>query len=252
LRTHSQTLDKKGSKTKHGRVFLWFGKNEETDLTIEWNLLSKRLGFSIGLGHYDCALSLGLRLFLFSIYFELENSRLKSWIRNKTKRHDEQYGSGRELGINFHSSCIWVNLWNDPMQSRSTDPKWWHISIDLKDKIFGKETYKSFLLDTGECFIRLPEKEYVAKYTKKLICYKRSRWFEEKKVFLNVEVPKGIPIPGKGTTSYNCGDDAIFGFSRIMYLDDTVNSLCEEEAISILKTRQKYGTINNKKYAVIA
>src|SRR5438132_5463242 len=132
MRFHWQNLNDKpggrqGSGVLQGRC--WLSVSRKSTMGLEWNLWSKRFGVEIGLGDYDCALSLSCSLILLSLYWHLDNFHLEEWIKDKVKRKGREYGDGRQIGFRWFEGALSINLWNDPMEWASTDPRWWHFSI---------------------------------------------------------------------------------------------------------------------------
>jgi hypothetical protein len=198
----------KGSIIRHGRAVWNFG---EQRLESEWLLLSKRISVGIGLGEHEDALSLRLCLWLFSFYLSWENHRVGEWLRNFIKRRDERYGNGREIGFYWLEGTLSVSIWNDPMEWRASDPKWWSFSITPIDILLGRAKYNERTLSEGVRRLSLPEKTYDVKIKISEASWQRPRWPWPKKIVrTEAEVEGGIPVPGKGTTDYNCGDDAIY------------------------------------------
>lgn len=53
-----------------------------------------------------------------------------------------------------------------------------------------------------------------------------------------VDEGEQIPVPGKGTSEYNCGEDAVFGFTCPA---DSLADATFRLANSVLETRKRYG-----------
>lgn len=199
----------KGSIIRQGRAFWHFGNDQS--LCFEWHLFSKRIAAGVDLGGGDDAIAARLCVWLFSLYFAWNNFEVQRWLDNLTKRKGEKYGNGREIGFHWTSGTLFVHLWNDPMEWSSTQPKWWTFSICPRDLILGRAKHSSRVLSEGVRPLTLPEKTYDVKIQITESAWKRPRWpWPHKIVRTNAEVDGGIPVPGKGTESYNCGDDAIY------------------------------------------
>ena len=94
------------------------------------------------------------------------------------------------------------------------------------------------------------EKPYPAIVTISESRWKRSRWFTKKTIGANVKINDegGIPVPGKGTAEYNCGQDAIFEFGcGAENPHEAVGHVTE----SVLRTRKQHGG-ENWRPAVVA
>lgn len=201
----------KGSPLRAGRAWLHFGKSGNTSLATEWYLWTKKFSAGIGLADYEHAVSVHLSLILFSFYLTLEYWPLEKWLKRVTKRKDDKYGNGRTIGFTWIEGTLMVDLWNDPMEWRSADPKWWHFSINPADTLLGRPEYSERTLKEGVRQLAMPEKVYDVKIKINESAWKRPRWpWPRKIVRTHSEVEGGIPVPGKGTESYNCGEDAIY------------------------------------------
>lgn len=118
----------------------------------------------------------------------------------------------KELRFSFHNGSLWWNLWvNDWGEHRLND--WRRGNFSFDDFFLGKKVCTKKILEERDVLIPMPEKSYPAKA--KLIEYtwKRKRWFSNSINRVDIEVEGGIPHEGKGTASYNCGTDAIFGMT---------------------------------------
>lgn len=220
MRFHYQNLNEKGSaggKTvtgsvlRAGRAWLHLRNNPEVSLNWEWHLLTKRLAASVDIGEDEDAIRLSLSLILFSFYLSLECWRLSNWLSDKTKRKGERYGNGRSIGFHWTEGTLFIKLWEDPMEWRAKDPKWWAFSICPADILLGRSEHSSRTLDKGIRQLAMPEKVYDVQIEITEDVWKRPRWpWPYKVVRTHSEVEGGIPVPGKGTTDYNCGPDAIY------------------------------------------
>lgn len=228
----------KGSIIRAGRWSRYFGGKRDQYIAVEWHLLTGRFGASLGLADYDHAIQISLSLLLFSVYFTWENHRVENWLRAKTKRKDQKYGNGREIGFHWSEGRLFIKLWDDPMEWCKTDPWWWSFSVCPADLLLGKPAYSRRTLDTGKRSLTFPEKTYDVKIEITEDSWKRPRWpWPRKIVRTHSEVEGGIPIPGKGTTDYNCGPDAIYSLtSPGTTFDDALTGLFR----SVTHAREHY------------
>jgi hypothetical protein len=146
------------------------------------------------------------------------------------------YGiENREIGIRIHNYGIYWNLWTDDNErySKLRNGNWYPL-----DTLFGRMEYSQEKVKWEEVIIAMPEGNYKAR-AKCYNCYwKRKIGFKKKRKRVEIEIENGIPVPGKGTESYNCGEDAVYSI--------TMNTESVEEGIgklvtSILETRKRYG-----------
>jgi len=243
--THAQNLNEdrlgkiKGSILRHGRCWFHFGKDR--CVGFEWNLFKWRgLRFDIGLAHYDCALSISVAFLFFSLHAHLDHYQLENWIQDKTKRKDETYGSGREIGFHTHEWALWWFLWSDPMCSASKDP--WYVrthKFEPREILFGDIKCSYELIAQERIKIAMPESVYEGTCKIELVTRKRPRSpFKDQFYRADMDIPKGIPHPGKGENSWDCGEDATFGLScQASSVEEATAKLIE----SVLKSRRRYG-----------
>lgn len=127
----------------------------------------------------------------------------------------------------------------------ATWPGWeWRLRPRLTDRILGRV---QFTTDKGEprpIVIDMPEGEYQATIREVAITHKRPRSPRAQRFQRwDIDIPQGLPVPGKGENSWDCGEDAIYGSS---FPQDGLNVA---EAIAYiqadaLRTRARYGGAN--------
>lgn len=201
--------DVRGSIIRHGRA-VW-RPNDSHCIESEWVLFSRRISVGCGIATGEDALSLSICLWLFSFYCGWENWKVAQWLSNRTKRKGQRYGNGRHVGFTWIERTLMIDLWADEMEWCKSDPWWWQFSIRPLDLLLGRAEYSERTLDEGVRQLAFPEKTYDVKITISEASWKRPRWpWPAKIVRTRSEVEGGIPVPGKGTMDYNCGDDAIF------------------------------------------
>jgi hypothetical protein len=177
----------------------------------------------------ECTLLIGyvgswieLRI-LFEVLHSDEHMRdtgMASYYRNKRER-------GEELRYNR------VQTW----------PGWkLRLRPNLKDRVLGKAKYSRVAEDPISVVIPMPEGNYDATATRETATWERSRWPFSKKVTVrwNVRPEIGIPIPGKGENSWDCGDDAIYGqIGAASSMADAIGRLVS----SALGSRARYASL---------
>lgn len=233
MRFHYQDLNDSKPKRylNHGRC--WLGP-----FRAEWVLPSGSFQCKFELGTGEDALSFSVGTGLFTLYLSYDNYKLANLIQNKTKRKRARYGNGRVIGVSIHDGSVWLDLWNDPMEWTAEDPKWWSITINVLDTLFGKAKYSSDTIEDRDVFIPMPERSYKAKAKLCLDTWSRPRWFSKSIKRIDIKIEEGIPHEGKGENSWDCGVDRTFGYSS------PANSIPDgvgECVGSILDTRVRYG-----------
>ena len=210
MRFHAQNLNERrdgteGSMLKQGRVFLWFTDN--CTFRVEWLFSSGRcLGFGFATGGPEDDLQLSLHFWFLSLWFTV--SGLFGY--DKLNRR-----SATNTGIMLNRES-WFLMFDLFAQTDSFPVrKGWSKNWFLVDAILGRAKYTEESLKKVETVIPMPEKQYPCTIKLKRSSWKRSRWpFTHRVLMAEVDIPDGIPFPGKGTCDYNCGDDALFGLSR--------------------------------------
>ena len=129
----------------------------------------------------------------------------------------------RTLQFNVFDSYASINLFSfDRYETGTIDNyKWQTLSFDWKDFLLGNLKTKKRTLLKEDVLVPLPEKEYAAKCHIYEIVQSRKRWFSKKYIRGEIECKEGIPVPGKGTESYNCGEDCTHSISIL--LNDVVD-----------------------------
>lgn len=113
----------------------------------------------------------------------------------------------RNTGFYFSWPIFHVEIWQKIHEWRQGD---WSWSWLLDDLIFGRAQYSRIVYHTEHVNIPMPEAEYPAKVELHDEYWKRPRKKTVHRRGAWVEIDgDGIPHPGKGTTSYNCDDDAL-------------------------------------------
>lgn len=247
---HSQNLNEHrgvtGSIWRNGRCWWHWNnihKSGRSDRTIglEWSFWKKRLSFAIGLADYDHALTANFCIGLFNLYFHYDNWNLYTWLRDRTKRKSQTYGSGRIIGFSWFDGLVHIKVWDDPMESRRDDPWWWHLSFFPKDKLLGKTEYTSTMLRKVRLEIPMPEGVYMATATFNKDSWARKRWWTKTLVRCEVVPDTPIPFPGKGESAWDCGEDAMHS-SYFPAVEDheAVSKVVE----SVLRSRYRHGGRN--------
>lgn len=239
---HWQNLNDKpagrqGSGLRCGRAwFRFFGYQ----VHWEWSLFTARCGASFTVTQAEESgfqFHLALPL-LASFYITIAGgvfARLSRWVLKQTRADHED----RELALNFFGWAIWWSIWRDAMGGwSSTDPKWRNGCFHFDDFFLGRVAYSTRDLSTEETRIAFPEATYAATVKIYESTWKRPRWFARRCIRSEVKVPEGVPFPGKGENSWDCGEDAAFG---ITCGATTVEGAIAWVVESVLKSRRRHG-----------
>lgn len=233
---HWQNLNEKpgdrlGSGLRHGRAWLRFLGGT---LRIEWVLPDYRAAISVAVRQGDgvgFGGNLGIPL-IGSLFWRVEDfkpiARAARWLLRNAKYDD------RELSVRVHD---WT-VWRDAGSWSITTPKWRDGCFHIDDFVLGKSDYSRRTLIETAVNIGMPEASYPATVKIEEATWKRPRWFAKRMICSEVKIPKGIPFPGKGENSWDCGQDAVYGQSGPA---GTVEKAVASVVESVLRSRRRYG-----------
>jgi hypothetical protein len=248
---HYQNLKKDEKSTRYlaqGRF--WLGQKPQ--LHCEWTVPGRDLSLQLDLNHYgDTAIGGHIGLYFFTLYWGIEWNPLYRLLEKITRRRDQKYTNGRSIGFHLGGGALSLMGWDDPMESRGTDPWWWHQYINLDTFFLGRSKCTQEILETREVEIPMPEKSYKATANLVLYTWTRPRWFKKQIKRVDIKIPEGIPFEGKGENSWDCGHDATYGITtgECHSIPEGVGMLVG----SVLRDRVKnggYGDWNWKKSAI--
>jgi hypothetical protein len=164
---------------------------------------------------------------------------------------------GREYGFYIYDWELWMMMGNRPMESSNKDPWYYRIVIRPKDIIFGKRLhFKSDGLRSYSLrFFKFRGNTYAMdEMTIETRYWMRSRipygLYHDKRTGIALEIKEPPMHSGKGTTSYNCGDDGIYGMTvpwegkkTITYRmhEEVYEYTCKEYCKSCMRDIKRYG-----------
>lgn len=230
----------KGSPLRHGRAWLHMGKYT---LGWEWSLWRSFCHAHIDI-RPDRESTLGASVALPGVAFWVHldtpwGHRLASLTR---RRDGSEYGTDRRVGLSVHGWALLWDCWADGMEWRSKDPRWMHGSFNFPDRILGRQKYSTREIETRMVRVPMPEYGYPASATLTLDEWRRPRWpWPRRLLRVNIEIPGGIPEPGKGENSWDCGEDATFGMTCV---EPTIEAGIAHLVESVLSTRRRHGGLN--------
>jgi hypothetical protein len=182
-------------------------------------------------------------------------------LRARYDRSKPMYGQQREWSLRVLADgdagpypCILGEFGTDPDESRSNDRR--SFFLDTERVIFGSVVYGlADLTEPSPIVVHMPEGDYqgVAQMQERTVTWQRFGRSSRHRFVAVSFAPKGIPVPGKGENSYDCGEDAIIstgfdveGLGRDYNLrhDLAASYLrCASFAMreSVLQTRARYG-----------
>lgn len=244
----NERRDGEGHPFFHGRAWFRFGEREYP-VQVEWVHGSKRFGITVDLDRDEGReILLQLSVPPVSYFVGFPGPR---WLFDRLPfsfgRKEFRYAGGdRSIGVRIFDSSIWWSLWEDKMESRSSDPRWMHGNVGLDDLahfLFGKTKREEKVLEEHDVVIPLPERGYPAKVRIEASTYTRERWrwwpILDRRLYATIELEKPPVIPGKGENSYDCGDDAIYSMSCSVGPHDSIEEAIGKYIAAVLKYRRK-------------
>lgn len=186
----------------------WWRFSERGTLTFEWGT-RRALAFEVTVGGMEGELFLvRLGLMFVQVFIGLENW---TWARNLRFPYPDARNTGFYVVPSGTGLFGHVEIWQKTGEWRRGD---WSWSFDFDRIVWGNRRYSTETLWEIQREIPMPEKSYAATLKLQQRVRAQSRKFWRPRVVkhtIDIEIPEGIPHPGKGTESYNCDDDALMG-----------------------------------------
>lgn len=228
-----------GSPIKHGRAWLWL--KDKNIFHIEWFLGRIHRLFAAGVSwngeDHDIQ-------FNFSFLFITLYLAFSGFIPKKYKN----YGHGKTLfDVYIYEKTLWWNIWKDNMSGWTRPKNKWEKIKDFitngnfnpADFFLGRSKYSTETLSETNTLIPMPERSYPCTVKIFESTWKRPRWpFPTKMVRAKVNIEEGIPFPGKGENSWDCGTDKTYGLTCP---ETTIEGAISATVASVLKSRRRYG-----------
>jgi hypothetical protein len=224
-----------------------------TESRVEWNLFDRGFGYGFIFGRNGDGSDVGLDLYggrLFSIWLRTRTPWTKRFRVQKDDRpgHDpHDYLYARKTGLKFfpHQDCYLQILIEDREGVWTRGQPWWRDISLGKTQLFGKTESFSAEVDKGETMVPLPEGNYLATWSEVKVTNRylgrlgrlRDRILGPRHhSYVDLDIPLGIPIEGKGENSWDCGMDGLFGCGG-QTLEEAVGNAVK----SVLRDRRRYG-----------
>ena len=236
----------------YGRAYVHPTGDEKTTARVEWKLglgAGLRLALNVDSGDGEVLLSVGVGVA--ALYLAVEARALRVALMHKLGLRRPYSGLGgpgflgveREVSVRFHDASFWWRAWSDPDEWREGTPRWREGNLNLDRLLRGRDEVKRRELERSEVYVPMPEGPYKATATLEEVRVERPRWPTEVSYAVTLALPDdtGIPVPGKGENSWDCGEDAI--------LQTTVCTRSVAEAVgelvgSVLARRERHGGKN--------
>jgi hypothetical protein len=196
------------------------------DLGVQWGV---GLDFDGPGGEHDVSLYLGLVLFTLHL-------SCSGFLPHLCPDYE-----GRSIEIKWHSRGLWWRFWSPSMSWSSKTPKWRDGHFDPTDFLLGGTRCTTEQVgEPVEVLVPMPEASYrgVVKIERRVWTRPRWPWPVVERTGATIDMIEGVPFPGKGENSWDCGEDAIFGTGSD---EPTPEAAVAAVVKAALNNRRRYG-----------
>lgn len=222
------------------RFWLHQTKGHRTLLHIEFSAWSRFCCFQLETDH-DQELGFNIAFPPFSLWVSVPLARRIEQFFQQLARV-KQYDLVYIAAVRVHDWTLHWNFLSDSQGWTSTTPRWRDGHFDLVRFFLGRDHMETEVLSEHDVEIPMPEGVYNWHINLQRRTFWRARW-PFKRVRLGYEAKpldgEHIPFPGKGTMSYNCGSDGLYGQSSST--GRTVEAAIASVVQSVLESRKRYG-----------
>lgn len=238
-RAHSQNLAKEDRERRFNRRgWLYLGDACQ----LSWQLVAPSATFNMGFDLDDEDMTLKCCIPPVSLYLGLQ-ARWQRKLFYALVPKEDQYKGGMTTSIRVFDWAVWWDVWHTAHEWNSKTPRWRSGSLHFVDAILGRMKFSSEVLSEHDALVPMPEGAYPASITLTRDTWTRPKWprwpFTRAMFRGAAEVKKGIPHPGNGENSWDCGDDATFGISGVEAR--TVEQVVSAYVETVLRSRRRYG-----------
>src|SRR5664279_501473 len=201
---------KSSQRNDYRRWLYLYTNGHKTSRCISFQLGKLRwFGFSFDMDQGEGQLVAAVHAW-WSLYVTYEGPHVSKLLR-KMKGYD-----GRDTHLYWIPKEHYVSgaLWDDSEGSWEKGKKYRRFHWTYLDTIFGKAKHNLEIVREEDIKIVMPEGTYDghAKFERRT--WRRPRSLRTlTREYWDIDVPKGLPVPGKGENSWDCDDDAIYGSS---------------------------------------
>lgn len=224
-------------KEKNGiRVFMGGYSRRRWHCNIEFYWWHKSCACTVEIENDEHNLQLHLALPPFNLFVSLASPLLSRFAKWALRGSYE----GRQTGLKIHDWTLWWECWANSDCWSSRDPKWMRWTWHPLDTFFGRTNHTEREVAKMETLVQMPEKAYPCTVVMKDEAWKRPRlpWASHRTTRAHIDIPGGIPFPGKGENSWDCGEDATYGMTCPAR---TVEEGVAKVTASVLRDRTRYG-----------
>lgn len=237
MRLNWQNLNESGRDLLRGRAWLRLGRERracpsQKYIGVEWRVgrwCDLRLMFTRAAEDMDYGIAIGLGFA--ALHINLSGFRAYNAVKRCTY--------GFDYGMYLYGDHLVLQWGRDDY---AWEPTGWYWSCFLKDVLLGVAKYSSTPIGPRVLgLIQMPEGSYGCSVQLSVDEWRRPRWFTQRQHGAQVDIPNGIPVPGKGENSWDCGEYAIYGMTlSVRTADEAIAAV----VASAIRTREKYGGRN--------
>jgi hypothetical protein len=234
---------------QHARLSIYWEprpeqKGHSDSLDIEWSLFNrshKWIGWSFKTSAGEIKPQIGLGIL--ALYFTFNSWR---WKELSGREWGMQYSFGDGHGFDAWGTFRW-EFAQSSMEWRSGTPWWargsWYPHESIMGAILGRATVETTTLSTHDVLVPMPEASYPATVKIEQRTTRRARlpWPTSIDRSASIDITPGIPVPGKGENSWDCGLDAICGTGSS---EPSIAAAIGAAVRSATSARLKYGGPN--------
>lgn len=151
--------------------------------------------------------------------------------RRPTWAHEIDPLGGRDTGVRIFGGSVWWSLWewrggwsSGANKVAPWDSTGWTSTWHVVDWLLGATKHEREQLDRTSVTFTMPEGYgYEAAEHQAEVVTERRQWWRPRwpwgrvdNIIVEVTVEGGVPHPGKGTTAYNCDEDALITASTVV------------------------------------
>lgn len=180
--------------------------------SFEWTTRSRFLmaEFRVDPGEREWSIAIGAYLFSFWLSVDVPWKAYWEWHKARWKYEEMAFGVDWNMADGAVSGGFLHWQWWAPMHSwSSTTPKWRDGTFHPLDWLLGRHVMTDRDIESGEFEIPMPEGNYPCTIRLYESTWKRPGWFIPHRVRrADIKMVVGVPHPGKGENSWDCGEDA--------------------------------------------
>lgn len=214
-------------------------------LCFEWDLKSvfNQLYFDIDMNENEITFAWAVHPIAFWLSITDLSKQLSNvgpWMdAGKLEAYDKRFG------VSLREGWVSWNLGYSQHHWCREMPRWRNGSFDVLGFLFGDtEHFETTIKGPVNVQFPMPERSYKGSVELRRETWKRPRllWRSHEVVRAHIETDKDpIPHPGKGDSSWDCGEDATYGLTCPA---DSVSDAIGKMVGSVMRDRERYGSLD--------